>query len=255
MQCLRFGFDLYRLFGFEPRLELSTRPEQRIGSDEMWDRAEAALAGALEAEGLEYELNPGRRRLLRPEDRPAHDRLARAFVAARHGAARLLDARALRPALHRRRQRRAPPGDDPPRAARLLRALHRHPDRALRAASCRCGSRRCRRSCCRSPIASTSTAGASASSCEAPARASSSTTAASRSGARSATAELRKIPYMLVVGEREAGRGNGLGARAPRRRRRQRRPVEKFSERLRRRAILPGLEAQQILTARRIAFA
>ena len=59
MQCLDFGFHLYRLFGFEPRLELSTRPEKRIGTDDMWDRAEAALAGALEAQGLEYELNPG----------------------------------------------------------------------------------------------------------------------------------------------------------------------------------------------------
>ncbi|HMD51774.1 MAG TPA: threonine--tRNA ligase, partial [Solirubrobacteraceae bacterium] len=59
VQCLRFGFDLYARFGIEPRLELSTRPEQRIGSDEMWDRAEGALAGALSAEGLEYELNPG----------------------------------------------------------------------------------------------------------------------------------------------------------------------------------------------------
>jgi threonyl-tRNA synthetase len=59
VDCLRFGFDLYRLFGLEPRLELSTRPEKRIGSDQMWDRAEAALSGALEAEGLDYELNPG----------------------------------------------------------------------------------------------------------------------------------------------------------------------------------------------------
>ena len=59
VQCLRFGFDLYRMFGFEPRLELSTRPEKRIGTEEMWDRAEAALSGALEAEVLEYELNPG----------------------------------------------------------------------------------------------------------------------------------------------------------------------------------------------------
>jgi threonyl-tRNA synthetase len=59
IQCLRFGFFLYELFGFEPRLELSTRPDKRIGSDEMWDRAEGALAGALDAEGLEYELNPG----------------------------------------------------------------------------------------------------------------------------------------------------------------------------------------------------
>ncbi len=59
VQCLRFGFFLYELFGFEPRLELSTRPEKRIGSEEMWDMAEAALEGALEAEGLSYELNEG----------------------------------------------------------------------------------------------------------------------------------------------------------------------------------------------------
>jgi threonyl-tRNA synthetase len=59
VQCLRFGFYLYDVFGFEPRLELSTRPAKRIGSDEMWDRAEGALAGALDAEGLRYELNPG----------------------------------------------------------------------------------------------------------------------------------------------------------------------------------------------------
>ncbi len=59
VQCLRFGFFLYELFGFAPRLELSTRPEKRIGSEEMWDRAEGALAGALQSEGLEYELNPG----------------------------------------------------------------------------------------------------------------------------------------------------------------------------------------------------
>ncbi len=59
VQCLRFGFDLYRMFGFEPRLELSTRPEKRIGGEAMWDRAEAALEGALQAEGLAYELNPG----------------------------------------------------------------------------------------------------------------------------------------------------------------------------------------------------
>ena len=57
--CLDFGFFLYETFGFQPRLELSTRPEQRIGSDEMWDRAEAALEGALTAKGLDFEVNPG----------------------------------------------------------------------------------------------------------------------------------------------------------------------------------------------------
>jgi threonyl-tRNA synthetase len=57
--ALDFGFFLYDLFGFEPRLELSTRPAKRVGSDAMWDRAEAALEGALDARGLAYEVNPG----------------------------------------------------------------------------------------------------------------------------------------------------------------------------------------------------
>jgi threonyl-tRNA synthetase len=41
------------------RLELSTRPEQRVGDDELWDRAEQALTSALDSQGLAYELNPG----------------------------------------------------------------------------------------------------------------------------------------------------------------------------------------------------
>jgi threonyl-tRNA synthetase len=57
--CLDFGFALYEIFGFEPRLELSTRPEKRIGTDEMWDRAEQALQNALARAGLEYEVNAG----------------------------------------------------------------------------------------------------------------------------------------------------------------------------------------------------
>jgi len=57
--CLDFGFALYQQFGFEPRLELSTRPEKRIGSDEMWDHAETALRNALDRQGLEYEVNEG----------------------------------------------------------------------------------------------------------------------------------------------------------------------------------------------------
>ena len=59
IDCLDFGFFLYELFGFEPRLELSTRPERRIGTDEMWDAAEGALEGALRARGLDFDLNAG----------------------------------------------------------------------------------------------------------------------------------------------------------------------------------------------------
>ena len=58
-RCLDFGYAIYDTFGFEPRLELSTRPEKRIGTEEMWDRAEAALQGALDQRGVEYDLNEG----------------------------------------------------------------------------------------------------------------------------------------------------------------------------------------------------
>jgi len=52
--------ELYASFGFDDvRVELSTKPEKAIGSAEEWERAEAALAEALERQGREYELSPG----------------------------------------------------------------------------------------------------------------------------------------------------------------------------------------------------
>ncbi|HEY3959263.1 MAG TPA: threonine--tRNA ligase [Solirubrobacteraceae bacterium] len=57
--CLEMAFATYALFDFDVSLELSTRPEVRSGSDEIWDLGEGELAKALEAEGLQYELNPG----------------------------------------------------------------------------------------------------------------------------------------------------------------------------------------------------
>ena len=57
--CLEFAFATYGIFGFDVSIELSTRPEQRIGTDEMWDTAEKALTDALDAQGLEYTVNEG----------------------------------------------------------------------------------------------------------------------------------------------------------------------------------------------------
>jgi threonyl-tRNA synthetase len=52
--------ELYARFGFEEvRVELSTRPEKSMGSEEQWEKAEAALAEALRRQGRQYELNPG----------------------------------------------------------------------------------------------------------------------------------------------------------------------------------------------------
>jgi threonyl-tRNA synthetase len=59
LRCLDFGFYIYEQFGLQPRLELSTRPDKRVGTDEMWDKAEAALQRTLDKNGLEYDLNEG----------------------------------------------------------------------------------------------------------------------------------------------------------------------------------------------------
>jgi threonyl-tRNA synthetase len=55
-----FVFDTMKAFGFsEVGIELSTRPEKYIGSPEDWEKATAALEGALKAKGLHYEINEG----------------------------------------------------------------------------------------------------------------------------------------------------------------------------------------------------
>ena len=52
--------SIYRDFGFDDvRVKYSDRPEKRVGSDEIWDRAEQALIEATKAAGIEYTLNPG----------------------------------------------------------------------------------------------------------------------------------------------------------------------------------------------------
>ena len=58
--CIQMVYDIYSTFGFtDIYVKLSTRPENRIGSDEMWDRAEAGLAAALAHNGLEYQIQEG----------------------------------------------------------------------------------------------------------------------------------------------------------------------------------------------------
>ncbi|HEX4437099.1 MAG TPA: threonine--tRNA ligase [Solirubrobacteraceae bacterium] len=57
--AIEMAHATYALFDFDVKLELSTRPENRLGDDELWDRAEGKLTRALEDLGLEYTLNPG----------------------------------------------------------------------------------------------------------------------------------------------------------------------------------------------------
>ena len=57
--ALDFAAYLYELFGLEARFELSTRPENKLGTDEEWDFTEAALRSALERRGIPYTVNEG----------------------------------------------------------------------------------------------------------------------------------------------------------------------------------------------------
>ncbi|AHG79093.1 Threonyl-tRNA synthetase [Mannheimia varigena USDA-ARS-USMARC-1388] len=58
--CIKMVYDIYSTFGFTNiAVKLSTRPENRIGDDAMWDRAEEGLANALRNNGLEYQIQEG----------------------------------------------------------------------------------------------------------------------------------------------------------------------------------------------------
>jgi threonyl-tRNA synthetase len=57
--CLDYAAYLYDLFGVEARFELSTRPAKKVGSDEEWDFTEGALRSALERRGIVYTVNEG----------------------------------------------------------------------------------------------------------------------------------------------------------------------------------------------------
>jgi threonyl-tRNA synthetase len=57
--CLDFASFLYDLFGMEARFELSTRPDNKLGTDEEWDFTEGALRSALERRGIDYFVGEG----------------------------------------------------------------------------------------------------------------------------------------------------------------------------------------------------
>jgi len=58
-RCLAFGFEVYRMFDFPVHVELSTRPEDRLGDDALWDHAEGALIEALRSQDLDFTVTEG----------------------------------------------------------------------------------------------------------------------------------------------------------------------------------------------------
>ncbi|MCK7514444.1 MAG: hypothetical protein MZV70_67475 [Desulfobacterales bacterium] len=114
------------IFGFEYEVELSTRPENSIGSDEDWELATAALERRpARTTGMAYEINEGDGAFYGPKiDFKLKDALE-AQVAVRDDPVRFYAAGALRPALHRRGRREAPPGHAPPGHPGGHRTVHR----------------------------------------------------------------------------------------------------------------------------------
>ena len=142
-ECLKINdliLSTYADFGFEGELtvKLSTRPEKRVGTDEMWDHAERVMATVLsEIAGQEPQPEhqdrdqSRRRRVLRAEIRICAARRHRPRLAVRHHAGRFQPAGTLWRVLHRCRRLEEGAGDGASRDLRLDGALHRHLDRTL----------------------------------------------------------------------------------------------------------------------------
>ena len=79
--CIKMVYEIYDNFGFHKiDVKLSTRPEKRIGSDEIWDKSEKDLADALKANNLDFELQPGEGAFYGPKiEFTLHDSLGRAW--------------------------------------------------------------------------------------------------------------------------------------------------------------------------------
>ncbi len=136
---LDFTLMVLRDFGFEEfEADLSTRnPGKYIGSDEMWDKAEAALEQALQDCRTVIRHRRGGGSVLRPEDRCARPRRAWSTLAVVHVAGGLRSARELRALVRNRPQHPGTAGDDSPGLDGVGGALRRDSHRAL----CRGASR------------------------------------------------------------------------------------------------------------------
>ncbi len=141
-ECLKINdliLSTYADFGFDGELtvKLSTRPEKRVGTDEMWDHAERVMATVLVGNPGQRQQphqdrdQPRRRRILRAEVRVCAARRHRPRLAMRHHAGRLQPAGAFRRVLHRRRRLQESASHGASRDLRFDGTLHRHPDRAF----------------------------------------------------------------------------------------------------------------------------
>ena len=132
-----FLHEVYADFGFSDIIyKLSTRPEERVGSDESWDKAEKALADALDTAGLDWEELPGEGAFYGPKiEFSLRDCLDRVWQCGTIQVDFSMPGRLGAQFVNEHGDRRNA-GDAAPCHPRFLRALHRYSDRAL----CRCAA-------------------------------------------------------------------------------------------------------------------
>ena len=195
---------LRRLRARRTTAKLATRPEEFLGDVATWDHAEASCKQALEAAGQPYTVNEGDGAFYGPKiDFDVTDAIGRKWQCATIQLDYQMPA-AVRAEVHRRRQRRAPAGRHPPGDLRQLRAVHRAPDRALRrGVPAVAGAGAGRRAADRGPARST-TPGACETRLAAAGLRVEVDERQEKIGYKIREAQLQKIPYMLVVGDREA---------------------------------------------------
>ncbi len=207
VQCLRFGFYLYRLFGFEPAPgALDTAREANRQLRRCGTVPRRRWRARCEAEGLEYELNPGDGAFYGPKiDLHMTDSIGRSW--------QLGTVQLDYPMPERFELTYTGADNAEHRPVMIHRALLGSFERfigilsSITAASSRSGSRRCRRSCCRSPIRFNDYGSAVTGALREAGLRVELDDRGESVGRKIRDAELRKIPYMLVVGEREAQDG------------------------------------------------
>lgn len=130
--CIRLVYDMYSTFGFEKIVvKLSTRPEKRIGSDEMWDRAEADLAVALEENNIPFEYQLGEGAFYGPKiEFTLYDCLDRAWQCGTVQLDFSLPSRLSASYVGEDNERST--GNDSPRNSGVDGTFHRDPDRRIR---------------------------------------------------------------------------------------------------------------------------
>ena len=125
-------FKVYKDFGFEEVIvALSTRPEQRVGEDALWDKAENALQQSLDNKGLDWILQPGDGAFYGPKIDFLVEGLPWSSLAMRHYAGRLFDAGSVGRAVHRGRWQQAGSSHVTSRHFGLNRTFYRYFNRAV----------------------------------------------------------------------------------------------------------------------------